>query len=367
MTAKRLHTAQSMTRRDMLKASAGAGLALTSTALAAPAIAKSRSIKIGAYGGYFEDSFKSYVYPAFTAATGIEVESITQPNSTGWMQTLQQAQTAGNVPADLSMFTPITIIKASRIGGLLAPLHSKRIGNLSNLDDYFLSVDDSGLVAVGAMGFFYSMVVNTEAVETPDSWAAFWDVSKFEASLGLPKEYNWFFLDIVAATFFDGPDTFKSRDGITALIEKAAEIHPNVALWYTAESQMEQALKNFDVVGGMYFHDVAGLMAAEGHPIASVFPTEGNPISHNSWCLAQLSEKAEEAHEFINFSCAPSTQAIMSRKIGTAPLVEASTTGLSAEELAAVAGTPEIRPAYHAYLDNETFIKESWDKMVAAA
>ncbi|MCB1808477.1 MAG: extracellular solute-binding protein, partial [Candidatus Competibacteraceae bacterium] len=96
----------------------------------------------------------------------------------------------------------------------------------------------------------------------------------------------------------------------------------NVALWYTGESQMEQALKNFDVVGGMYFHDVAGLMAADGHPVASIFPKEGNVIDYNSWTLSQGSEKSDEAHEFIAFSCLPETQAIMSRKIGTAPVVD---------------------------------------------
>lgn len=354
-------------RRNFLKTSAGVGVALATGVVNAPAIAQKRTIKVGTYGGYFEDSFKKHVYPEFTAASGIEVESITQPNSLGWLTSMQQAHQAGNVPADISMYTPITIIKASRIGGLLAPLDKQRIGSLSNLDEFYLSSDSTGLIGVGALGFFYSMVINTDKVELPKSWAEFWDTSKFEASLGLPKEYNWFFLDIVAATFFDGAEMFKTSEGIKTLVAKASELHQNVALWYTAESQMEQALKNFDVIGGMYFHDVAGLMAMDGHPVASIFPKEGNVISHNSWCLSSLSEKSDEAHEFLNFSCDPATQATMSREIGTAPLVDQELTGLSSEEFAAVSGTPVIRPAYQEYLDNETFIKESWDKMVAGA
>jgi len=367
MQSKKIQQSDEFNRRKFLKTSAGVGVALATGMVTALAIAKKRSIKVGAYGGYFEDSFKKYVYPEFTAATGIEIESVTQPNSLGWLTSMQQAQQAGNVPADVSMYTPITIIKASRIGGLLAPLDTKKIGNISNLDDYFLSSDGTGLIAVGAMGFFYSMVINTDKVEQPKSWAEFWDTSRFEASLGLPKEYNWFFLDVVAATFFDGAEMFNTREGIKTLVAKASELNQNVGLWYTAESQMEQSLKNFDVVGGMYFHDVAGLMALDGHPVASIFPKEGNVISYNSWCLASLSEKSDEAHEFLNFSCDPATQATMSRKIGTAPLVDPKSTDLSAEEFAAVSGTPAIRPAYKAYLDNETFIKESWDKMVAGA
>jgi putative spermidine/putrescine transport system substrate-binding protein len=52
------------------------------------------------------------------------------------------------------------------------------------------------------------------------------------------------------------------KDGIAAVIEKVAELKPNVVLRWSAESQMEQAMKNTDIIGGMYFHDVASLMAA---------------------------------------------------------------------------------------------------------
>ena len=106
-----------LNRRTLLKTGA-AGLAASSV-LGTPLIAQSRSLKIGSYGGYFEDSFKEFVYPAFTDATGIAVESVTQPNSTDWLVTMQQATAAGSVPADLSLYARDTLIKASRIGGLL--------------------------------------------------------------------------------------------------------------------------------------------------------------------------------------------------------------------------------------------------------
>jgi putative spermidine/putrescine transport system substrate-binding protein len=356
-----------LSRRSVLRTGAGlAGLAAAST-IGAPAIAQSRSIKIGSYGGYFEDSFKSHVYPAFTEATGIEVESVTQPNSTDWLVTMQQAAASGSVPADLSLYGRDTMIKASRLGGLLTPLDAARIPTASNLDGYFLFEDSTGLIGVGAMSWFTSMVINPNVVETPASWSDFWDSSRFEASLGLSKNFNANFLDIVAATFFEGEATMNSKDGIVACVEKVAELKPNVALWWSAESQMEQGMKNEDVIGGMYYHDVASLMAAEGFPIASIFPKEGNPQGYGSWCLSSTSDKSEEALEFITFSCAPETQALMSRKIGTAPLVDKSITDLSDEEFAAVSGTPAIKPAYESYLDNETFIKDTWEKMLAAS
>ena len=335
--------------------------------LGAPALAKDRSIKVGSYGGYFEDSFKKHVYPEFTKATGIKVESVTQPNSADWLVTMQQAAASKTVPADLSLYGRDTMLKASRIGELLAPLDTSKISTADNLDPYFLFEDSTGVLGVGAMSWFTSMVINPGQVETPKSWADFWDTSKFESSLGFSKQFNSNLLDIVAATYFDGEETMNSKDGIVAIVEKLSELRPNVALWWSAESQMEQGMKNEDVVGGMYYHDVASLMAAEGFPIASIFPKEGNPQGYGSWCLSTLSDKSAEALEFMTFSSEPSTQALMSRKIGTAPLVDREKTDLTEEEFAAVSGTPAIRPAYESYLDNETFIKDTFEKMLAAS
>ncbi len=353
-----------LSRRSLLRTGAAAA---SVAALGAPALAQTRTIKIGSYGGYFEDSFKQHVYPEFTAATGIEVESITEPNGSDWLVTMQQAQAAGQVPADVSLYGRETILKGSRIGGLLAPVDLAKMPNATLLDPYFLFEDSTGLVGVGAMSWFVSMVVNPDQVEVPASWADFWNSETYASSLGISRQFNSNFLDVVAATFFDGPEVLNDRDGIIAVVAKVAELKPNVALWWTAESQMEQAMKNVDVIGGMYFHDVAGLMAADGFPIVSVFPKEGNPQNYGSWCLSVGSDKAEEAMEFMSFSSDPATQALMSRKIGTAPLLPREKTDLTEAEFASVSGTPTIRPAFEAYLDQETFMKETWEQMLSTS
>ncbi|MFK7861146.1 MAG: PotD/PotF family extracellular solute-binding protein [Granulosicoccus sp.] len=356
-----------MSRRDALKFGMGITAAAAATIHAPAILAQARTIKIGSYGGYFEDSFKKHIYPAFTEATGIAVESVTQPNSADWLVTMQQAASAGSVPADLSLYARDTMIKASRIGGLLSALDQTKISTASNLDDYFLFGAGSKLYGVGAMSWFTSMVINPEQIEAPSSWTEFWNTEQYEASLGISKQFNSNLLDIVAASFFDGEATMNERNGIVAVIEKAAELKPNVALWWSAESQMEQAMKNEDVVAGLYYHDVASLMAAEGFPIASIFPKEGNPQGYGSWCLSEGSTNSDEAHEFITFTSDPAIQALMSRMIGTAPLVAREKTDLTDDEFAAVSGAPSIVPAYESYLDNETFIKDTWEKMLASS
>lgn len=184
-----------LNRRAILKTGAAS---VAASSLAAPLIAQSRSLQVGSYGGYFENSFKEYVYPEFTAATGIEVESVTQPNSADWLVTLQQAAAAGKTPTDISLFGRDTMIKASRVGGLLSALDLSKMPNTSNLDSYFVFEGPDGPQGVGAMSWFSAMVFNPNEVETPASWADYWDSELFEDSLGFNNVFNSGLLDITA-------------------------------------------------------------------------------------------------------------------------------------------------------------------------
>lgn len=80
-----------MNRRTLLRATAASTLAL-----AAPSVLRAQDapLKVGVYGGYFQDSFDAFVYPEFTAATGIEVESIAVPTGEAWLIQMQQAARA---------------------------------------------------------------------------------------------------------------------------------------------------------------------------------------------------------------------------------------------------------------------------------
>lgn len=359
-------SALTIPRRRFLKGAAATGA--LAVGLGAPALrAAERSIKIGSYGGYFEDSFVAHVYPAFTEATGIKVESVTQPNSNDWLTTMEQATKAGAVPADLSLYGKDTMIRGANLG-VLAPYDMSMIPAAANLGDIYRYDAGAGVIGVGAMAWYTSMVINTESVSpAPTSWAEFW-TDAYADALGMGANYDARLMDITAATFFGDPsEVMADKDGIMAVIEKVAALKPNVKIWWKAENVMQNALQNEEVVGGMYYHDVAGLMAADGFPIASIFPKESNVIGYGSWCMSSISEKTAEAHEFVNFSSDPSIQAVMSRKIGTAPLVEKSMTDLSDEEFAAVASElPPIVPAYESYLNLSEFMSESWSKMLTA-
>ena len=357
-------TIMSMNRRTVL----GAGLAGISV-LAMPGIlrAQDKSLKVGVYGGYFKDSFDKNIFPEFTKATGIAVESIAEPTGEAWLVQLSQAARAGQAPADVSMMSQVAMLKG-QANELWAPLDLDKIKNSSNLLDRFINKYPDGRVAgIGAVSWYITLVTNTDVYkEPPTSWAALWDPANKDKLGLLALVSNSFLLDVTAKTYFDGPEILDTEEGILKVFDKLAEVKPNVRLWYRDEAQFEQALKSGEIPMGQYYHDVTGLAAADGNPVRSTFPKEGGIQDAGSWALSSASKKSEEAHIFIDYMCQPAIQATLARKVGTSPTVKRDSMDLTAEEFAAVSSDIDpVIPRFAMYQTRADWLNQKWTEMIA--
>ncbi|MDI6837139.1 ABC transporter substrate-binding protein [Ciceribacter thiooxidans] len=353
----------SISRRGVLAGSvAGAGM------LAMPSIlrAQDKSLKVGVYGGYFKDSFDKNIFPEFTKATGIAIESVAEPTGEAWLVQLEQAAKAGQAPADVSMMSQVAMLKGQATN-LWSPLDLGKIKNASNLVDHFVNKYPDGRVAgLGAVAWYITLVTNTDVYkEAPTSWAALWDPAN-EDKLGLlALVSNSFLLEVTAKTYFGGTNALDTEEGILKVFDKLAEVKPNVRLWYRDEAQFEQALKSGEIPMGQYYHDVTGLAASEGHPVRSTFPKEGGILDSGCWALSRASEKSEEAHVFIDYMCQPSIQATLSRKVGTAPTVKRDLLDLTAEEFAAVSSDIDpVIPRYDLYQTKSDWLNQKWTELI---
>ncbi len=353
----------SISRRGVLAGTiAGAGM------LAMPTIlrAQDKSLKVGVYGGYFKDSFDKNIFPEFTKATGIAIESVAEPTGEAWLVQLEQAAKAGQAPADVSMMSQVAMLKGQATD-LWSPLDLGKIKNVSNLVDHFVNKYPDGRVAgLGAVAWYITLVTNTDVYkEPPTSWAALWDPAN-EDKLGLlALVSNSFLLEVTAKTYFGGTNALDTEEGILKVFDKLAEVKPNVRLWYRDEAQFEQALKSGEIPMGQYYHDVTGLAASEGHPVRSTFPKEGGILDSGCWALSRASEKSEEAHVFIDYMCQPSIQATLSRKVGTAPTVKRDLLDLTAEEFAAVSSDIDpIVPRYDLYQTKSDWLNQKWTELI---
>ena len=345
----------------------GAGVASASL-LAMPSIlrAQDKSLKVGVYGGYFKDSFDKNIFPEFTKATGIAVESVAEPTGEAWLVQLEQAAKAGQAPADVSMMSQVSMLKGQSTE-LWAPLDTAKIKNASGLIDTFVNKYPDGRVAgIGAVAWYITLVTNTDVYKVaPTSWAALWDPAN-EDKLGLlALVSNSFLLEVTAKTHFGGTEALDTEEGILKVFDKLAEVKPNVRLWYRDEAQFEQALKSGEIPMGQYYHDVTGLAAADGQPVRSTFPKEGGIMDSGCWALSRASAKTEEAHVFIDYMCQPSIQATLSRKVGTAPTVKRELLDLTAEEFAAVSSDiAPIIPRYDLYQTKSDWLNQKWTELI---
>jgi putative spermidine/putrescine transport system substrate-binding protein len=353
--------------RRRLVTGASALAAATVAGFPASRVRAAGTLKVGTYGGYFKDSFDEHIYPAFTEETGIEIESIAEPTGEAWLVQLMTAARANIAPADVSMMAQVTRIKGQN-AELWAALDEAKLPNSKNLEPHFVQRYPDGRVsAIGAVSWYITLVTNTDVYpEPPTSWKALWDPAN-EDRLGLlALVSNSFLLEITAKTWFGGDEILDTEEGILEVLDKLAEVKPNVRLWYRDEGQFQQALQSGEIPMGQYYHDVTGLAAAQGQPVRSTFPEEGGVLDSGSWCVSRASQALEEAHDFIDYMCRPEIQAELSRKVGTAPTVKRELLDLTAEEFAAVASDiPPIIPSYDLYAERDDWLNQKWTEMIA--
>ncbi len=375
-----------ISRREFLRRSAGAAVALPSAGAilaacgrekpattASPTAGGTQSlegakIKVSTYGGFFEENFRK-MYPKFTKATGVEVESIAEPTSEVWVVQLDQSVKAGTPPpADVSMLSGVGIQRAIK-GDILATYDLSEIPNQQYLAEGFVRTDDSGKVmGVGGVSWYITLVSNTDRVpESPDTWTAFWD-SRWENELALLKNAaNSYLIEITAACYFGGYDILETQDGVVEVLTKLQEVKPNVKLWWRDEATAQQAYNTGEVSIGQFYHDITTYAISQGEHLRTVFPKEGAIIDSGFWAVSKNTENVAACIAFIDYMCQPQIQAELARTLGTTPTARKDAMDLTDEEYEAVGGPgPEValRPKYEMYDVWEDWIDQRWTEMI---
>jgi len=351
-------------RRTVLKGAASA-VATLAVARAPNVIAGTRSLRVSTFGGYFERMFAQYIYPAFTKATGIAVQSIEQSEGAQFLFQLAAANRAGKPPMDVCCSAAIDVLRG-RGQSLWRHLDMTRMPQVGRLQSQFVGSTPAGIDSVGAMSWYMTMVVNPmELPAVPDSWTALW--GKHPDTWGVMTGSQSPIFEIAAALYFGGNTVLEHKEGIDAVVRKIAELKGNVKLWWQDEGTMQTALANEEVAGGTYMHDTAMIMARSGTPVRSIFPREGAVEATNFWCQPSASAKGAEAEEFINFCSSPEAQELIARYVGSAPVVERARLRLTDKELAAAfAPTRSIPAATQARFKLEDYMEQQFTRMVTS-
>ncbi|MBT5435120.1 MAG: extracellular solute-binding protein [Alphaproteobacteria bacterium] len=339
---------------------------LLAAGLATPAVLRrawaDEPLRVSSYAGIFEDTLKLEVYPVFTQATGIQIASVAQPDGDSWFQKLHDEVENGPLSVDVTM---CGWQSATEWGSIFGPLDTSKIKNADNVSDHLIHQNSDGKTdAIAVMAWYLTFVTNIDSVpQAPTSWADAWD-EKFSEQLGWDGDINSSYLiDIVAHTFFDGTASMASHDDLNKCMAKAAELKDNVKIWWNDEADFERRFEGIEVWGGGFYNDAIQTAIKEGFPFRSTFPKEGGVIGFGSWAVLQGSKAGDQAAEFINFCIDPATQGMISRQLGTAPVVAREKTDLTDAEFALVSSDiPPIVPNFSVYENESGWIARRWQK-----
>jgi putative spermidine/putrescine transport system substrate-binding protein len=329
------------------------------------------TIKVGTFGGFFEENFRK-MYPAFTEEFDVEVDSVSQPTSETWVVNLQQAISAGGPPpADVSMLSGVGLQRAIN-GDILTKYTVDDIPESANLAEGYVRTDaDGNVTGVGGLSWYITLVSNTDRVkESPDTWTAFWDPAWRNELALLRNAGNSFLLEITATSFFDGYEILDTQDGVLEVMNKLAEVKPNVKLWFRDEAQAQPAYNEGEVSLGQFYHDITLFAASEaggGAPLRSVFPTEGAILDSGFWSISKTTENLGACVTFIDYMCRPEVQQELALTLGTIPSTKRDTLTMSDEEYEVVAGPgPEtaLRPRYEIYDKWEDWVDQNWTELI---
>ena len=332
--------------------------------------AQDKSLKVGVYGGYFKDSFDKHIFPGFTEATGIAVESIAEPTGEAWLVQLQQAAQANVAPADVSMMSQVATLKGMAVD-LWAPLDLAKMPNAANVKPEFVNKYADGRVAgIGAVTWYITLVSNTNAYPTaPDSWAFLWDPSNADKLGLLALVSNSFLLEITSKTFFGG-DTKKldTDEGILRGDEQDRR----------AEAEREALVSRRGAVraGAEIGRDPDGpVLSRRDRPrrrrraSGALHLPEGRRRQRRR-LVGRLEgvRRSSTRRMPSSTSCRrPEIQALLSRKVGTSPTVKREVLDLTDEEFAAVSSDiPPIIPRYDLYQTKSDWLNQKWTELIVA-
>jgi putative spermidine/putrescine transport system substrate-binding protein len=305
-------------RRTVLK---GAGFALAST-LAAPFVARAQdnTLYINTWGGPWEEAARAHLFDPFTAATGVQIRTV---SPVSFAKLAQQVQT-GIYEFDVTTLGGAELVRANQ-AGIIEELEAPYEG---------------GLYENGVASHAFATVIawrTDKYTEGPQNWAEFWDVERFPGGRSLQR-YPARVLPL--ALLADGvavEDLYPlDLDRAFASLDR---IKDHVRVWWTAGAQSTQILRDgeVDMIGiwhGRYFE-----AEEAGAPVAMTW-NEGQ-VDRAYWVVAKNSPNLERAQEFIDFATSAEPLAGFVKQAAYGPLNPAANAFISAEEAVRMPTSPD--------------------------
>lgn len=244
---------------------AAAGIAAIAMIAAAPASAAEleEQLVIATTGGLMGKALEKYFYEPFAKAKDVEVVPVAIEVPDQWARSEAMMRT-GKVEFDIVTATGPDLVARTE---MLEKIDCAQLPNVMKFGVSDACTPYGVARTTGGMLINY----NTEVFKdkAPKNWADFWDVKTFPGPRGLPDTGDRDWWVPVAALLADGvaADKLFPLD-LDRAYKKLDEIRPHVAVWWKTGDQVQQIMRNKEVVMTMSYSGRALAVVKEGVPSA---------------------------------------------------------------------------------------------------
>lgn len=295
-------------RRRFLRA-AGAAAALGPLLISERTSAQTRTLYVNTWGGSYTAAQDAAYFKPFTAATGIEIKTVTPVS---YARIKAQVE-SGNYEFDLTSINSMLVLRGAR-AKLVEPI-DWTIFKKSTLPDDAIVADGYG-VAFAILGT--NLVYRTDKFPNggPKSWADFWDVQNFPGPRSLCMSDSP--RTCIYALIADGVPIDKLYPlDFDRAFKKLDQIKPHIKVWWREGNQSQQLLRDGEVDMMSMWNARGTELKQQGVPVEVVW--QGAVRSASTWCVLKGAPNRKLAWEFIQFASAAKPQAEFNTRLYYGP------------------------------------------------
>ncbi|MFL6797530.1 MAG: ABC transporter substrate-binding protein [Xanthobacteraceae bacterium] len=298
-------------RRLLQSAAAGAaGAVLGPLLITERTIAQTRTVYVNSWGGSYTAAQEAAFFKPFTAATGIQVRTVT-PVSYGKIKAQVQAR---SYEFDTTSVNSMLWLRAAREG--LADAVDWSIVKKEALPPGAVVADGNG-IAQNILGTALCYRTDKYPQRGPASWADFWDVQKFPGPRSLclsdaPRT-------LIFALLADGVAREKLYPlDIERAFRKLDAIKPHIRVWWREGTQSQQLIRDGEVDMMSIWNARASELKQQGVPVKLVW--NGAVRSTSTWGVLKGAPNRKLAWELISFASQAKPQAEFNTRLFYGPI-----------------------------------------------
>jgi len=273
-------------------------------------IAQTCTLYVNTWGGSYMAAQEAAYFKPFTAATGIQIRTVT-PVSYGKVKAQVQS---GRYEFDMTSINSMQWLRA--VGEGLAEPIDWTVAHKDKVPAEAVVADGHG-IACNIQGTNLCCRGDRFPNGGPKTWADFWDVKRFPGNRGLcisdsPRT-------LIFALLADGVPRDKLYPlDLDRAFRKLDEIKPHIKVWWREGNQSQQLIRDGEVDMMSIWNARATELKQQGVPVELVW--DGAMRSTSTWGVLKGSPNRKLAWEFIEFTCGAVPQAEFGKRLYYGPI-----------------------------------------------